>query len=251
MLWIKVALVGCALTPVALDAQTAPSFNREMVVLDPAHGGPDGGARIDDHLEEKDVTLQVAGRLRSLLAARGFTVVSTREDDPAAALSGDQRAAAANRTHAVACLVIHATASGNGVHIGTSTIGSPIAAIAQPTPATRYVSGGVAWNRAQEAYVPQSLGLANQIGTALKRAQVPLAMERVAMRPLDSLMCPAISVEIGPLQSGSEITPVSDEAYQQRIAEAIAGALIFWKNQAQPPEYLTVPTAGPRPGAGS
>ena len=106
--------------------------------------------------------------------------------------------------------------------------------------------GGVAWDRAQEAYVPQSLGLANQIGTALKRAQVPLAMGRVAMRPLDNLMCPAISIEIGAMRNGSDVTPVSDEEYQQRVAEAIAGALIFWKNQAQPPQYVVVP----RPGAG-
>jgi N-acetylmuramoyl-L-alanine amidase len=63
-------------------------------------------------------------------------------------------------------------------------------------------------------------------------------------------MCPAISIEMAPLHSGSDATPVSDGEYQQRVAEAIAGALIFWKNQAQPPEYLTVPATGPRPGAG-
>ena len=164
-------------------------------------------------------------------------------------MSGDQRAEAANRTHAVACLVIHATASGNGVSIGTSAIGSQIAAIPQTSPLTRNVSGVVPWDRAQEAYVPQSLGLANQIGTALKRAKVPLAMGRVAMRPLDNLMCPAISIEIGPLHDGTDVTPVSDEEYQQRVAEATAGALIFWKNQAQPPANVSIPTTAPRPGA--
>ncbi len=237
---LSVGVSGCALA----SAQGVPTLNREMVVLDPAHGGPDGGVRINDHIEEKEVTLVMASRLRSLLAARGFTVVSTRDGDPAAVLTGDQRAAAANKAHAVACLVLHATASGNGVHIGTSTIGSSMAAIAQAAPSSRNVSGAVPWDRAQEAYVPQSLGLANQVGTALKRAQLPLAMGRVAMRPLDNLTCPAISIEIGPLRSGSDVAQATDEAYQQRVAEAIAGALIFWKNQAQPPEYLTVPRQG-------
>ena len=259
MLWIRgrslsAAVAAGILASSTLSAQTA-AFNREMVVLDPAHGGTDGGARINDHLEEKDVTLAVTTRLRSLLAARGFTVVSTRESDPDAALSNDQRAATANKAHAVACLVIHATASGNGVYIGTSTIGSSLASIPQITPVTRNpggstFAGGVPWDRAQEAYVPQSLGLANQIGTALKRAQVPLAMGRAALRPLDNLMCPAISIEMGPLHSGSDETAVSDENYQQRVAEAIAGALIFWKNQAQPPQYLTVPATSAQPGAG-
>ena len=250
MRWISEITTAFTLSATLAVAQTAPPFNRDMIVLDPAHGGTDGGVRINDHLEEKDVTLAMASRLRSLLAARGFTVVSTREGDPDAPLSGDQRAAAANKTHAVACLVIHATASGNGVYIGTSTIGSQLAAIPQNASSTRNVSGAVPWDRAQEAYVPQSLGLANQTGTALKRSHVPLAIGRVALRPLDNLMCPAISVELGPLHSGSDTTTVSDEAYQQRVAEAIAGALVFWKNQAQPPQYLTLPPTAPRPGAG-
>jgi len=253
-LWTRAFALVWVLTAGWVSAQTAPAFNREMIVLDPAHGGTDGGARINDHLEEKDVTLAVAGRLRSLLAARGFTVVSTRDGDlesrAGALLTNDQRAEAANRSRAVACLVIHASASGNGVHIGTSAIGSPLAPVPQNAPMTRITNGGVTWDRAQEAYVSQSLGLANQVGTALARAKVPLAIGRVAMRPLDNLMCPAISIEIATLRSGSDVTPVSDEEYQQRVAEAIAGALVLWKNQAQQPESVTVPRLAPQEAGG-
>jgi N-acetylmuramoyl-L-alanine amidase len=251
MRWISVAAAVCVLTAGVVSAQTAPTFNREMIVIDPAHGGTDGGARINDHLEEKEVTLAVAGRLRALLAARGFTVVSTREGDPGALLTNDQRAETANKARAVACLVIHASASGNGVYIGTSAIGSAMAAVPQAVPVTRAASGAVPWDLAQEAYVPQSLGLANQIGTALARAKVPLAMGRVAMRPLDNLTCPAISIELSGMRNGSDVTPVSDEEYQQRVAEAIAGALILWKNQAQQPEYVPVPRAALSGGAGN
>jgi len=241
----RAVIAACALTAGYVSAQTAPAFNREMVVIDAAHGGPDGGARINDHLEEKEVTLAVAGRLRSLLVARGFTVVSTRSGDlesrSGLPLTSDQRADAANRAHAVACLVIHASASGNGVYIGTSPIGSALAAVPQAGSQARAAGGAVPWDRAQEGYISQSLGLANQVGTALSRAKVPLAMGRVAMRPLDNLMCPAISIEIATLHGGSDATPVSDEDYQQRVAEAIAGALILWKNQAEQPESVTIP----------
>jgi len=250
--WIRIAAGVCVLTAGWVGAQTVPAFNRETIVLDAAHGGTDGGARIDDHTEEKDVTLAFAGRLRSLLTARGFTVVLTREGEPGGVLTTDQRAEAANRARAVACVVIHASASGNGVYLGTSSIGSPIAAVSKSGPVARVSNGavswgGVAWDRAQEAYISQSLGLANQVGTALARSKVPVAMGHVAMRPLDNLMCPAVSIEIATLHSGSDATPVSDEDYQQRVSEAIAGALILWKNQAQQPESVTIA----RPGGGA
>ena len=65
------------------------------------------------------MTLALAFRLRSLLAARGFTVVMTRENDaaqkpgaPAAgnsALTLDDRAGIANHAHAAACLPVSYT----------------------------------------------------------------------------------------------------------------------------------------------
>lgn len=251
MRWTNGILAVCALTAVSISAQIAPTFNREMIVLDPAHGGTDGGARINDHLEEKDVTLALGGRLRSLLAARGFTVVSTRQDDlqsrPVALLTSDQRAEFANKARAVACVVIHASASGNGVAIGMSAIGSPTAAVPPASPSSRSVNGAVPWDRAQEIYVAQSVALANQVGAALQRAKVPVAVARVALRPLDNMTCPAIAVEVSSVHHGSDVTQVSDEEYQQKVAEAIAGALIFWKNQAVQPEYVPVS----RPGAGN
>lgn len=223
-----------------LNAQLQPPvFNRDMVVIDPAHGGSDTGALITDSLSEKDVTMALASRLRSLLTARGFTVVLTR-DNANATLSNDQRAELANKAHAVACLVIHASASGNGVHIGTSTLGSSLASI--PPAGAKQSAGAIVWDRAQEIYISQSLRLANQVGAAISRSSIPLTTERAALRPLDNLMCPAISIEIT-LQgtAGSVSTPVSDSSYQQHIADAIAGALLFWRNQAQQPEFITVP----------
>jgi N-acetylmuramoyl-L-alanine amidase len=204
------------------SGQASAGFERKVIVLDAAHGGTDTGAQISDHVAEKDVTLALAVRLRSLLAARGFSVVLTRDTD--AMLTTDQRAEAANRAHAVACLVIHATASGGGVHLATSGL-NPIE--------TTTPGAAVPWDDAQAAYLPQSQRLAAGIGDAVTRSQVPLVSGRAAMRPLDNLTCPAVSVEIAPLGGGgSEKTPVTDSGYQQRVSEAVAGALIFWRNQA-------------------
>jgi N-acetylmuramoyl-L-alanine amidase len=215
--------------------QTPPTgFNRNLIVLDPAHGGPNIGTQISDHLLEKDVTLAMAVRLRALLAARGFTVVLTRGNDTA--LSTDQRAELANRTHAVACLVLHATASGTGVHIDTAL---PAAAPTTPGAPLR-------WDDAQAAYLTQSQRLADQIGAAMNRSQVPLVSGHAALRPLDNLMCPAVSIELAPLAlDGSDPIPVTNPSYQQHVDAAIAGALIFWRNQAQPPAIPAPHTTAP------
>jgi len=225
----------------ALAQLSAGGFNRTLVVLDPAHGGGDTGSRINDQIVEKDVTLALAFRVRSLLAARGFTVVMTRDSDaaappsaapapsaPAAPLSLDDRAGIANHARPVACLLLHATASGVGVHLYTSEL-DPTAGEAVPAP----------WLTAQSAWVAQSQKLANQIGSAVGRAKVPLVVSRASVRPVDSLTCPALVVELAP--AGSDVTSINDAGYQQHIAEALAGALVFWQNQAEPPARLAPP----------
>src|SRR5271170_8445770 len=60
--------------------KTSPRFG---VVIDAAHGGADGGARLSDHLLEKDLVLTLSVRLRSMLSAHGISVVTTRESDGA------------------------------------------------------------------------------------------------------------------------------------------------------------------------
>lgn len=53
----------------------------QTVVLDPGHGGVDGGAKGKNNLHEKEITLQVAKRLRDYLEQAGAIVYLTREDD--------------------------------------------------------------------------------------------------------------------------------------------------------------------------
>jgi N-acetylmuramoyl-L-alanine amidase len=208
-------------------------LNRRVIVLDPAHGGVDSGSQISDTTVEKDVTLALAFRLRSLLTARGFTVVMTREADSASepdaagsSLTLDDRAGVANHAHAAACLLLHATGSGNGVHLYSSELD---AAEGQPTI--------VPWLTAQAAWVPQSQLLEKQFAKAFTRSGVTLVASSASVRPLDSLTCPALVVELAP--AGDNEDSINDTDYQQRVALSIAGALLFWQNQVQPPARLT------------
>ena len=219
----------------ARSTLSANGLNRTVIVLDPGHGGADSGSRIGDSTLEKNVTLALAFRLRSLLIARGFTVVLTRDNDSGLAFAGptsgqltlDDRAGIANHARASACLFLHATGRGNGLHLYTSEL--------QPAPGE---TTQLPWLTAQAAWVPASEQLERSVSSALGRSHIALVSSTASVRPLDSLTCPAMVMELAP--EGSDAQSVNDAGYQDRIAAAVAGALVFWQNQVQAPPKLTL-----------
>jgi N-acetylmuramoyl-L-alanine amidase len=235
------------------QAPSAPAMNHSVVVLDPAHGGPDAGAKLGDGPLEKDVTLALAARLRTVLSAAGFTVVSTRQADSLDLLTTDQRAETANRTRALACLVIHATGSGSGVHLYASTLAPkelPDAA-SDAAGENRPAFEPTPWDTAQAESVAQSLRLESDLDAALRTTGIPVVAGRAALRPLDNLMCPAVAVEVAPLSVvGGDATPVTDAGYQQRVADTLARALQAWRGHADAsaPAGTTGAAASTAPG---
>ncbi|MEO6804701.1 MAG: N-acetylmuramoyl-L-alanine amidase [Edaphobacter sp.] len=221
-------LAACLAAVLATTCAAPAQQPRTTVLLDPAHGGPDTGAHLPNALLEKDIALTFAARLRTVLASSGFTVIATRDTDPTTPFTPDQRAEIANHAHPSACLTLHATSSGTGVHVVTSALTPPanIDDTHAPTP----------WDTAQAASIPQSLSLANQIGLALQHAKLPVILSRATLRPLDNFTCPAVAIEIAPLtQVDSGPTPVNDAAYQQNIAKAIAAAITSWRSHQAAP----------------
>jgi N-acetylmuramoyl-L-alanine amidase len=80
------------------------------IVIDPGHGGHDTGTIGPTGLEEKDVVLDVAMRLKRLIERRqGSEVVMTRSDDTFIPL--EERTAIANQRSADLFISIHANAS--------------------------------------------------------------------------------------------------------------------------------------------
>ncbi len=208
-----------------------------MVVLDAAHGGDDSGGQVGASVAEKTVTLALSVRLRSLLAARGFQVVTTREGN--VTLDPDARAQIANHAQAAACLSFHATESGSGVHLFTSSL-------AATTP-TRFL----AWKTAQSAYVARSLRLAGALNSAFEKSgdanaspAIAATLARATLPGLDSFACPAVAIEIAPLRNadGSVATDATDAGYQAQVATALAAALLEWKT-----DWETDPARGGHP----
>ncbi|MEG9438314.1 N-acetylmuramoyl-L-alanine amidase [Edaphobacter sp. HDX4] len=213
-----------------------PAFYRNLIVLDPAHGGPDSGAQLSSSAAEKDVTLSFAQKLRPALAAQGFTVMSTRDSDPSDELTTDVRAGIANHVRPLACVILHATAAGSGIHIVTSTLTEPD---------SKSVSHAPRWNEAQETAIGMSIKLANEIGLSLQENHIPVLLLRSSVPPIDNLICPAVAVEVAPMQSTGKATPASDSAYQQRIATSVsAGIASFRTHNAPAPASVPAARAG-------
>jgi N-acetylmuramoyl-L-alanine amidase len=221
----------------ALNAPTQQPIPRTTILLDPAHGGPDTGAHLPNNVFEKDLTLAFATRLRAVLASSGFTIISTRDADPAVTFTTDQRAEIGNHAHPTACLILHATSSGNGIHVITSTLTTRGESDDPHAP--------IPWNTAQTASIPQSLSLANDIGLSLQNAKLPVILSRASLRPLDNLTCPAVAIEIAPFAPpGSDRILVSDATYQQNIATALSAALTSWRNRQIAASASAAPAAG-------
>ncbi len=191
------------------EAAQAP---RPVVVIDPARGGAQSGARLPGGGTEKEAVLELGFRLRLLLRARGFDVVLTRDNDTE--VVNEQRAAAANGAHATACLLLHASAAGKGAHLYTSALP------AQPSGAS------TPWREAQAPFVAQSQRLADQLSSALARSQLPVSTGQTWTYPLDNMQCPAVALELAPSAQGR---PPSNPDYQAEVAEAVAGALLAWR----------------------
>jgi N-acetylmuramoyl-L-alanine amidase len=221
-------------TSLLVSAQTPPpppaAVPQFAVVIDAAHGGTDTGAHLTEQLEEKDLVLALSVELRSMLSAHGILVTTTREMD--VDLSPLRRAEIANHRGAAVCILLHATASGHGVHLFTSSL--------SPASPTKFLP----WDTAQAAYVQSSLRLSSEINSALTHAEIPLTLGRTYLLPMDHLTCPAVAVEVAPLgrsligkaalgstgQAQAQPTPVTDPGYQKRIVSALVAAIEEWKH---------------------
>ena len=221
-------------SPAPIVPQRVGNGSRFVVVLDAAHGGDDGGGQVGASVAEKTVTLALSVRLRSLLTARGFQVVTTREGN--VNLDSDARAQIANHAGAAACLSMHASETGSGVHIFVSSL--------NPAEQTRFL----AWKTAQVAFVSRSLKLAGTVNSAFEHSSVaggdaggangssdagpiPATLARASLPGVDSMTCPAVAIEIAPIRGADRkvVTEVTDPQYQTQIVEALAAALLEWK----------------------
>jgi len=202
-------------TPPAAPVHTGP-----VIVINPAHGGTDEGARAGNGLVEKNVVLIFARMLRSEFERQGFRVVMTRNDDSNP--SYEDRAAVANAYRDAIFISLHVSSTGQlgAARTYSYQFSSPIAVVSAATAADAANAAGagavssvptqsspsnrlMAWEEAQRPYSESSRKLADALQAALaqKFAGSPGTSARFAVRELRSVAAPAIAVEVSSISA--------------------------------------------------
>jgi N-acetylmuramoyl-L-alanine amidase len=197
----------------------APEGVIRTVVIDPGHGGDDEGAIGAAGTKEKDLTWQMAVRLKGGIESRmGLRVILTRDGDQAVPL--DRRSALANNHKADLFISLHAGASlqrsVSGAHIMTlrSDHYAARAPAQQPPPEPVPVVGGgtrllapVPWDLAQLPFTEDSVLVGRHLLGRLTERQVPLysaSVDPLTLRVLAGVNMPAILFEAGFLTNADD-----------------------------------------------
>ena len=80
---VIVAIITCLLIITYIMPVNAFAFNNsdKVILIDPGHGGIDGGAKSKAGTIEKDINLQISLKLRDNLEEKGYKVYMTRDED--------------------------------------------------------------------------------------------------------------------------------------------------------------------------
>jgi N-acetylmuramoyl-L-alanine amidase len=211
-------------------AQVQPA-GLNLVVLDPAHGGTDPGARGTGGIRESEIVLGFAIEVRRALELQGFQVVQTRQgnENP----SFDDRSAIANAQRGAVFVTLHISSTGLP---GTARV-----YLNSDLPPLADSNGMIPWDRAQAPF----LGLSRTFGDLVQGLLAqrfkgsPETAQTASVRQLRTTAAPAIAVEI------SSVT-VEDRAALDRMAPGVADAIARGA-AAFKPSYIVPSTPGALP----
>ncbi len=195
---LLVALLVSGNSPAAQTSRTSGSSSSPItVVIDAGHGGNDRGGIPGQRIAEKDMTLDVAQRLRNVLAASGYRVVMTRDSDVFVSLPARVAIANSYRNAVFVCIHFNAT--------------------------KRMGAGGIE----TYFYTRDSLPLASAVHYYVAGG-APSANRGVRRRGfyvLRKTNVPSVLVECGFLTNPTEAAYAQTASYRQKLAEEIAAGV--------------------------
>jgi len=214
-----------------LSGPQASQSGLNVVVLDPAHGGTDLGARGTGGIQESDIVMEFAAEVRKALEQQGFQVVQTRQanDNP----SFDDRSAIANAQRNAVFITLHIASTG--------LPGTVRVYVNSDLPAVTTANGFIPWDRAQAPF----LGLSRKLGDLVEGMLAqrfkgsPDAAQTATIRQLRTTAAPAIAVEVSSVV-------VNDRADLDHMAPGVADA-IARGTVAFRPLYVVPSTGGVQP----
>lgn len=222
--WLAVCMIGLsaiflagsrrAFTPTGAMGQGSSA---QTVVIDPGHGGQDGGAVAGDGTEESRINLAISLQLEQLLRFAGVRTELTRREDVMVCDPGlkTMRQRKVSDLHNRASFV---NGIPNAVLLSIHQNSLP------SSPSTR--GAQVFWNRQEGAEelassIQEALNGAVNAGHEKKAAQVPSSVYL-----MKEITAPGVLVECGFLSNAAETEQLKDPAYQTKLAAAIAAGVL-------------------------
>jgi len=209
------------------------------IIIDAGHGGHDPGAMAGT-LREKDITLDVARKLRSILQEQyDFEVLMTRDSDVFVAL--EERTAFANAHDADLFVSVHVNSSRNKRARGIETyylnfattreameVAARENAIADKNMAElQKLTTAIALNsKIEESRDFAGLVQAQLVTTLKKDYSIPsLGVKQAPFYVLIGAHMPSILAEISFISNQQEFKLLGDDSYRQSIAEGLAAGV--------------------------
>ena len=245
----KLLFVFCLL-PLALGYGQQQKFK---VVLDAGHGGKDYGAVYHGNIE-KNIALQTAIRVGAILEKDPqIEVVYTRKSDVFIELQ--QRANIANKSKGSIFVSMHCnanknqSASGNETYVMGITRNASNLEVAKSenevvTLETDYKikydgfdpnspESVIGISILQEEYLDQSIELAGRVQDFFmkKTDNKNRGVKQAGFLVLRQITMPRVLIEMGFVSNKEEGAFLNSEAGQAKLAEAIAGAILDYKNE--------------------
>jgi N-acetylmuramoyl-L-alanine amidase len=198
----KEDLIEPATSEIQVFARSIEEEKQKLIVIDAGHGDEDPGSSISN-VDEKDLNLQIALKLKSALEEEGYEVMMTRSDDTYLTLT--ERAEFANEVEADLFISIHqnsyiddSTVSGIEVYYNESTKTESDEVLAQFIQ-TELVETTGARDRGIRAYD-----------------------ELVVTRKTEM---PACLVELGYMTNKSELSLLQSDAYQYKLVTGMVNGI--------------------------
>lgn len=223
------------------------------VTLDAGHGGKDTGAKYFDNIE-KDLTLAVTLKVGKLLEQNpGIDLIYTRKTDEFIELR--ERAKIANRANANLFVSIHCNANRNPAGNGSETYVMGMSRadmnleVSKAENSVIFLEDNyqktykgfdpnnpgtlIGLQIVQESNLTSSIDLANKIQINFSNSMT-IKSRGIKQEPLwvlDATTMPGVLIEIGFVSNKMDVSVLESEEGQNNIANAIASAIISYKNE--------------------
>lgn len=181
-------------------ATPTKTTNKELIVIDPGHGGFDIGATVKS-IEEKALALKTATLVKQYLHQKGYRVILTRSRD--IFLSLDKRSSIANDTKSKLFVSIHYNAFKNPQASGIEVF---------------YCSKGNKWRQNHSKQLATHVLNGMIAATGAKNRGVKTGNFHV----IRETNMPAILIEGGFITNPEEHSHLSDQKYLETMARSIA-----------------------------